>query len=92
MDVLYRAPVKPGFKDYFDNSLKQSNISLIPECYLISDFNVNLLSGNKILLEKLKHICFPHSLYQLIVEPTRITKRTITTIDHILMNSPEKLI
>ena len=44
--VLYRPPNKPDFIEHLNNSLKESNISNIPECYLISDFNVNLSSGN----------------------------------------------
>ena len=35
---------------------------------------------------------FSHFLYQLIAEPTRTTERTKTLIDHILSNSPEKVI
>ena len=37
-------------------------------------------------------LCFSHSLHQLIMEPTRTTEHTKTLIDHILTNSPEKVI
>ena len=37
-------------------------------------------------------LCFSHSLHQLIVEPTRTTEHIKTFIDHILTNSPEKVI
>ena len=47
--VLYRPPEKPDFIKHLNNSLKESNISNTQECYLIGDFNVNLLSGNKML-------------------------------------------
>ena len=46
--VLYRLPDKPEL----DNSLKESNILNIQECYWMGDFNINLLSGNKMLLDK----------------------------------------
>ena len=52
VDVLYRPPDKPRFIEYLDNSLKESNISNIQECYLMDDFNVNLFSGSKMLLDK----------------------------------------
>ena len=35
---------------------------------------------------------FSHSLHQLLVEPTRTIERTKTLTDHILTNSPEKVI
>ena len=105
--VSYRLPDKLRLIEYLDNSLKESNISNIQECYLIGDFNVNLLRGNKMLLDKQYYdsysqasplvtkymdLCFSHSLHQLIAEPTRTTDRTKTPIDHILTNSAEKVI
>ena len=106
--VLYPPPGKPGFIEYLNNSLKESTISNTQEFYLIGDFNVKLLSGNKMLLKKQYSVsysqappivknyidlCFSHSLHQLIMEPTRTTtKHTKTLIDHILTNSPEKVI
>ena len=50
--VLYRPPDEADFIEHLNKSLKESNISNIQECYLIGDFNVNLLSGNKMLLKK----------------------------------------
>ena len=50
--VLYQPLDKPRFIEYFNNSLKESNISNIQECYLMSDLNVILLGGNKMLLDK----------------------------------------
>ena len=105
--VSYRLPDKLRLIEYLDNSLKESNISNIQECYLIGDFNVNLLRGNKMLLDKQYYdsysqasplvtkymdLCFSHSLHQLIAEPTRTTDRSKTPIDHILTNSAEKVI
>ena len=104
---LYRPFDKLDFIEHLNNSLKESNISNNQECYLIGDFNVNLLSGNKIILEKQYSdsysqaspivkinidLCFSHFLHQLIRKPTRTTKHTKTLIDHILTNSPEKII
>ena len=50
--VLYRPLDKLDFIENFNNNLKESNISDTQECYLVGDFNVNLLSVNKMLLEK----------------------------------------
>ena len=50
--MWYRPPDKPGFTECLDQSLIESNISNIQECYLIGDFNVTLLSRNNMLLEK----------------------------------------
>ena len=73
----------------------------------MGDFNIKLLRGNKMLLDKQYYdsysqaphlvkkymdLCFSHSIHQLIAEPTRTTKCTKTRIDHILTNSPEKVI
>ena len=105
--VLYRPPDKPDFIEHLNNSLKESNISNNQECYLIGDLNVNLLSGNKMLLKKqysdsysqappivnnYTELCFSHSLHQLIMKPTRTTEHTKTLIDHILTNSSENVI
>ena len=101
--MLYRPPEKPDFIEHLNNSVKESNISHIQECYLIGNFNVNLLSENKMLMEeqysasysqvslivkKYNHLCFPRSLHQLIMKPTKITEHTKTLTDHILNNSP----
>ena len=103
--VLYRLPNKLEFVEYHDNSFKESNICNIQESYHIGDFNVNLLSENKMLLKKqysyfyshaphlIKkyiNLCFSHFLHQLIMEKTRTKKHTKTLIDHTLTNSPEK--
>ena len=55
LDVLHRPPEKSGFIKYFDNSLKESNIFNIQECYLIGAFNINLLNGDKMLYDKQYH-------------------------------------
>ena len=104
LGVLYRTPDKSDFIEHLNNSLKESNTCNTRECFLIGDFNVNLMSGNKLVLEKqysdpysqaslisknYKDLCFSHSLHQLIREPTWTTEHTKTLIDHILTNSPE---
>ena len=77
------------------------------ECYLIGVFNINLLHngknmfGKKGYTSKLKslpsltkeYLDFGnYSLEQLISVPSRITESTATSIDHVLTNSPHKII
>ena len=52
--VLNQLPEKPDFIEDLNSSLKESNSYNIQECYLIGDFDVNLLRGNKIVLKQ-KH-------------------------------------
>ena len=69
------------------------------------DFNVNLLSRNKMLLGKqydsysqvsppIKKLCgsLVFALHQLIMETTRTTKHTKIPVDRVLTNYPEKVI
>ena len=50
--VLYWPSSKPEFIEYLDNFLKEINNCNIQDCSRIGDFNVNLSSGNKMLLKK----------------------------------------
>ena len=54
--MLHWPPNKPEFIEYLDNSIKEANICNIQVCYLLSDFNVNLSSRNKMSLKKLAFI------------------------------------
>lgn len=50
--VFYQTPDNPGLTEYLDDSLWESSIFNIQKFYVIGDFNVNFLSGYKMLLEK----------------------------------------
>ena len=52
VEVLYRPPDKPDLIEHLNHFLKESNASDIQYCYLIGDFNVDLLSRNKMLFKK----------------------------------------
>ena len=85
---------KSRFIEYLDNSLlKEGNISNIQQCYLMDDFNVNLLSRIKMLLDKYCYDSYSQalslvknqwssgyfpSIHQLIAEPTWTTKHSKT--------------
>ena len=49
--VLSRTSYKLELIEYIDDTLKEKKISNIQEWYLISDFNVNFLGRNKMLLK-----------------------------------------
>ena len=105
--ILYRPPDKPEFLNYMNDCLSQNNITNTQECFLLGDFNINLHDDGKMILDKnynttysqvtplvkkYLEICFLHCLRQLILKPTRITSQSKTLLDHILTNSPEKVI
>lgn len=83
---------------------RRNQICYIGECYLISGFNVNVLSEKMLLekqyfdstarphplIKKCIDLYFYHFLYYLLVEPKSKTKCTETLIDHIVTNFPEK--
>ena len=102
--VLHRLTKKSEFIEHVDSYLKEY-ICIIQERYLTVDFNVNLLSENKMLLKKnidsyshtsplvkkiFRSLLFP--LPPSFMEPTRPKEHSKTLIDHILTNSPEKVI
>ena len=78
------------------------------ECYLFGDFNINLLHiakyifGKKGYTSKLKSLPsltkeylnfgYSYSSVQLISVATRIAESTTTLNDHVLINSPHKII
>ena len=92
--ILCQPLDKSRFIEYLDNSLlKEGNISNIQECYLMDDFNVNLLSRIKMLLDKYCYDSYSQalslvknqwssgyfpSIHQLIAEPTWTTKHSKT--------------
>ena len=75
--VLHRPSDKPEFIEYLNNLVKENNTSNTQECYLIGDFNVNLLSGNPYTVKKYLDLCFSHSIHKLIMEPTRTYQNTL---------------
>ena len=87
--VIYRAPndnltnfVK-NFNEVFDRIAKENEL-----CYLMGDFNVNLMIyQTNILTGELLDSMHSHLLSPLINRPTRITSHTATLIDNIITNN-----
>ena len=108
VNILYRPPDKNDFAINFEKTFTGCDTLENQECYLLGDFNINLLHNGKNLFgkkeytSKMKSLPFlikeyldfgySYSLEQLISVPTRITENTATLIDHVLTNSPHKII
>ena len=98
--ILYRPPDKNDFVKNLEETFTNRNILDKQECYLLVDFNINILqNGENVFEKKLSFIvteyldfAFSYSLKQLISTPTRTTENTAILIDHVLTNSPHKTI
>ena len=105
--MLYRSPDKYDFANCLECTFSNTNVFESQKCYLLGDFNINLQpkeneifrhkSANTInkempdLTRSYSEFCFTNSLEQIIARPTRVTDQSATLIDHILMNSPDKV-
>ncbi len=56
-------------------------------CFLLGDFNINLLNVSHSLTADFMNLLYANSLYPLITKPTRITPSSATLIDNIFTNS-----
>ena len=108
LGILYRPSDKNEFVKSLEETFTGCDILENQECYVLEDFNINLLhygknvSGKKEYTSKLKSLPsltkeyldfgYSYSLEKLISAPTRITESTATLIDHVLTNSSHKII
>ena len=53
--ILYRPPDKNGFAKNIEETFTGCNILEKQECYLLGDFNINLLHNGKNIFEKKRH-------------------------------------
>ena len=105
--ILYRLSDKYDFSNCLERPFIDANVFKSQECYLLGDININLLPKDKEVFrqksvntinKEIPHLtgsylklCFTHSLEQKITRPTRATDQTVTLINHILTNSPDKV-
>ena len=66
-------------KNIHSNSLKSNKLFCVT-----GDFNLNVIDYNK---NEFVNLTFEYGLVSVINKPTRVTKNTATTIDHIITNS-----
>ena len=86
--VVYKPPNVdlPSFNTAFGNLLARLHSERKP-CYLLGDFNINLLNTDKHReTENFLNLLYAHGFYPLIDKPTRITPNSSTLIDNILTN------
>ena len=105
---MCRTPDKNNFVKSLEETFTRCNILEKQECYLLGDFNINLLHNGENIFEKKGHksklkslpslekeyldFGYSYSLQQLILVPTRIAENTAALFDHVLTNSPQKII
>ena len=87
--VVYRPPNTEidVFNTYLNNMLSTVDLSK-KACYIMGDFNINLLKVDSHNLSKeFIDIMFSHSYFPLVNKPTRVTDTSATLIDNIFSNS-----
>ena len=106
ISVFYRSPNQANFMELIVKRFSLLNLK-DNEIYLLGDFNINLLQNGiyilnrkgmaawqepvPTLINKYQEFCQIFSLKQLITCSTRVTCNTASLIDHILINSTEKI-
>jgi hypothetical protein len=87
--TVYRPPKDNDFFEYFEEQI--SKISPGCEIYILGDFNICLLHKLSVLYKKYQNCLNMFNLKQIIDEPTRVTCTSKTLIDHVVVNSEEKI-
>ena len=106
--TFYRPLDKNDFVKNLEETFTGCGILESQECYLVGDFNINLLHNGKNIFGKKRYTSkleslpsltkehlnfgYSYSLEQLISVPTRIKESIATLIDHVLTNSPHEII
>ena len=92
--TVYRPPnATSDFFDHFEKLIKQIDDEN-KEMYLLGDLNCDMLKKEALQNTSTKKLNSLHELYQLfqlIEEPTRITMKSSSLIDHVVTNTPEKI-
>ena len=91
--VAYRPPKQQDFFSMMEECMLKCNNLMDSECYILGDFNINLLhSGNRRLQQEgQKNWCNMFDLCQLISVATRITDTTQTLLDHIYVSDKDRI-
>ena len=88
--VIYRSPQTNSelFSEFTDNlssTLSKLNINN-SNCYIMGDFNIDLLACESQYTETYTDIMFDNNFYPLINKPTRVTTTRCSAIDHVWTN------
>ena len=92
--IIYRPPDSSGFLKKLNAAVsKTENFDSQGVC-ILGDLNIYLANSkqsNSNGIKRYKEFCSLHGLFQLIQEPTRITEKSQTLLDHIISNSGHKV-
>ena len=92
--ILYRPPDSSGFLRKLNLAISKTENFDNQEVFILGDLNINLINSKKCNsngTKRYKEFCSLHGLAQLIKEPTRITEKSETLLDHIITNSAQKV-
>ena len=106
LGILYRPSDKSDFVKH-SNVFAETGVLDEQECYLLGDLNIDLILDERDFFsyksygrngQNLPHLtkgyldfCFSFSLEQLLSISTRVTSKTATLIDHVLIKSSQKV-
>ena len=92
--ILYRPPDSSGFLKKLNAAISKTKNVDNQEVFILGDLNIDL-TGSRVKnsngIKRYKEFCSLHGLEQLIQEPTRITEKSETLLDHIISNSAQKV-
>ena len=92
--ILYRPTKQTGFLKEVSTALQNITDFHNKEVYILGDINIYLIHFSEktpMGIRKYTEFCALQGLTQIIKKPTRITEKTSTLLDHILVNSKDKI-
>ena len=92
--ILYRPPDSNGFLKKLNVAITKTENFDNQEVFILGDLNIDLTNSKKSNsngIKRCKEFCSLRGLVQLIQEPTRITEKSETLLDHVISNSAQKV-
>ena len=92
--ILYRPPDQSKFLDKLSMAISETKNFDDQEVYILGDLNINLINNQKHTpngIKRYKEFCSLNGLKQLLTLPTRITKNSMSLLDHVLTNSADRV-
>ena len=88
--LYYRPPSSALNFDDLEDAILSLSPSQLRNCVLLGDFNVDLSCSSQMSIDLIAMLSSFHFI-QVVNEPTRVTKNSSTTIDHIYLTTPSLL-
>ena len=92
--ILYRPPNSTGFLKKLNVAISKTENFDNQEVFVLGDLNIDLMDSrrsNSNRIKRYREFLSLHGLKQLIQEPTRITEKSETLLDHMVSNSAQKV-